>query len=277
MKSSTPQTKNYGATQSNPDTVSSTDNNTPHDDVESTTKTPTASTTSSLLRPKIRRKISQKVPLSSFLWHSHSVLGMTVPDDHIPPPIATGPCPCCVVDPQGLTRRRRLFLFLLVFFVSTTLAVQVSMERHGDFYALCAMVFLVLPLVCHLKENLPTYSRWFMDHRLGPLPRHFPNGKDGMRLEELALCGVYAIGIVELWEHQHEVGIWVLENVLWVWLGTLVGEMGCLVFQYYCGKYCCCCFNCCVPTSYRLVRDVDSDDDDEEEDGEDDNNEGGVV
>jgi len=95
-----------------------------------------------------------------------------------------------------------------------------------------------------------------------------------MRLEELALGGVYVIGIVELWEHQHEVGIHVLENVLWVWVGTLLGEMGCLVFKYYCGKYCCCCFNCCVPTSYRLLREDDSD---EEEDDSDDNKEGGVV
>ena len=126
-----------------------------------------ASATGAFQRPlsSVTKSIQKKVPLATFLWHQHSVLGMTVPDGDVVPPIVAGPC--CEVDPTGLTRRRRMFLFFLVLFVSTTLAVQVSLGHHGSFYALNAMVLIVLPLVCHLKENLPTYSKWFMSRGIG--------------------------------------------------------------------------------------------------------------
>lgn len=215
----------------------------------------------SSINEKITNSIQKKIPLPSFLWHQHSVLGMTVPDDEVVPPIATGPC--CEVDPTGLTRRRRMFLFFLVFFVSTTLAVQVSLGHHGSFYALNAMILIVLPLVCHLKENLPTYSKWFMSRGIGPFGK-WPGGRDGFRIEELALIALYALAILKLWKDQHAIGVHVLDNVLWVWFGSIVAEMACLVFKYYFGKYCCCCFSCCVPTTYSLLHA------DENEGGEDD-------
>lgn len=211
----------------------------------------------------INARIREKVPLGHFLWHQHSVLGMTVPDDEIVPPIATGPCPCCEVDPTGLTRRRRMFLFFLVFFVSTTLAVQVSLDHHGSFYALFAMVLVVLPLACHLKENLPTYSKWFMSRGIGPFGK-WPGGREGFRIEELAMIALYAIAMLRLWRDQHRIGVQMLDQVLWVWGGSLAGEMVCLVFNYYCGKYCCCCFSCCVPTTYSLLDDEDSGDEEDE-------------
>mmetsp|Transcript_26416 Transcript_26416/g.56181 ORF Transcript_26416/g.56181 Transcript_26416/m.56181 type:complete len:272 (+) Transcript_26416:82-897(+) len=263
--SSSPRGPDYGSLpQSNSDDphgaagTGATENATPNNDGENKSRgVPSVRSASS----SISERIKKKVPLSSFLWHQHSVLGMTVPDDHVTPAIAAGPCPCCEVDPEGLTRRRRMFLFFLVFFVSTTLAVQVSLGNHGDFFALSAMVLIVLPLVCHLKENLPTYSRWLMSRGIGPFGS-CPGGRDGIRVEELALLAVYAFAMTKLWKDHQGMGMRVLDNVLWVWVGALVGELACLVFKYYCGKYCCCCFNCCVPTTYILLR--DDDDDDEE-------------
>lgn len=217
--------------------------------------------------PSINRRINatirEKVTLGSFLWHQHSVLGMTVPDGEAVPPIAAGPCPCCEVDPTGLTRRHRMFLFLLVFLVSTTLAVQVSLHHHGSFYVLCATVLAVLPLVCHLKENLPTYSKWFTSRGIGPFGE-WPGGREGFRIEELALIALYAIAMLRLWRDQHRIGVQVLDKVLWVWMGSLGGEMLCLVFKYYFGKYCCCCFSCCVPTTYSLLHDDDNGDEEDD-------------
>jgi len=162
----------------------------------------------------------------------------------------------------GLTRRRRMFLSFLVFFVSTTLAVQVSIGHHGSFYALSAMILIVLPLVCHLKEHLPTYSKWFMSRGIGPFGK-WPGGRDGFRIEELALIALYVFATWKLWKDPSAgTGVQVLDNVLWVWFGSIAVELACLVFQYYFGKYCCCCFSCCVPTTYMLP-------DEDEEGGED--------
>jgi len=251
------------------DAASETENNNHSDTTTSAKQTerslltlPTATSTYSAASSTITKSIKSKVPLPSFLWHQHSVLGLTVPDDDsLRVTIAAGPCPCCEIDPEGLTRRRRLFLFLMVFFVSTALAVQVSLGKHGSFYALNAMILVVLPLVCHLKENLPTYSMWLKSRGIGPFGT-FADGRDGPRFEEVALASLFGLSVLKLWNDHKGMGIAVLDNVLWVWFGSMVAEVCCLVFKYYFGKYCCCCFSCCVPSTYKMMEDSDDEDDD---------------
>ena len=221
-----------------------------------------STTSSSNITNSIKRMRKEKVPLRDYLWHEHSVLGMTIPDDHVPPPIAAGPCPCCEVDPDSLTRRRRLFIFAFVFFASTTLAVQVSLGHHSGFYAFCATIFVILPLTCHLKENLPHYSGFLITRGIGPFgSQFFPFFLGGIRAEELMLFLAFVFATMKLYADAKEDGVVVLEGVLFVWFLSIVAELCFLVFAYNCGKYCCCCFNCCVPRTY----DVESDDDDEEE------------
>lgn len=183
-----------------------------------------------------------KVSLFEFMWHEHSLLGILAPDSHVPPPIK--PCCCCCVFTDSLKRRHRLFIFVFVLALSTALAVQVSLGEHNSVYALAVLIFVVTPLTCHLKSNLPTYSQWLLDRQLGPVV--------GVRLEELALGAGIAYAVLSLWQSMHEDGIVVLEHALQVWGGALLSEFMCLPVKYCFGRACCCCCNCCVPESYLL-------------------------
>ena len=103
----------------------------------------------------------KKVSVLSFMFHEHSLLGLFAPDDHVPPPIT--PCCCLCVFTDALTRRMRLFVFLVVFALTTTMAVEVQLGIHGSFYQFCFTVLCVTPITCHLKSNLPRYSGWLRD------------------------------------------------------------------------------------------------------------------
>jgi hypothetical protein len=190
-------------------------------------------------QPQQRKKVS----LLEFMWHEHSLLGLLAPDNHVPPPIK--PCCCCCVFTDALSRRHRIFIFVFVLALSTALAVQVSLGQHNSLYALAVLIFCVTPCTCHLKSNLPTYSGWLLDRKIGPIA--------GLRLEELALLGGIAYAVVSLWQSMRDdQGLLVLGHALTVWGGTLVSELMCLPAKYCFGRACCCCCDCCVPQSYLL-------------------------
>lgn len=159
----------------------------------------------------------KKVSVLSFMFHEHSLLGLFAPDDHVPPPIT--PCCCLCVFTDALTRRMRLFVFLVVFALTTTMAVEVQLGIHGSFYQFCFTVLCVTPITCHLKSNLPRYSGWLRDRGVGPF--------GPVRAEEVLLVGAILYAVIRLVGSLGEDGAQVLGKVLSAWAGTLTAELTC--------------------------------------------------
>ena len=112
---------------------------------------------------------SGKVSIFSYIFHEHSFLGLFVPDDHVSPPIQ--PCCCLCVFTDELTRRHRLFVFTVVFALMLYTSVQVDLDHDdiwSNIWAMMVQVFVLVPVTCHLKSNLPRYSAWFAAKGIGP-------------------------------------------------------------------------------------------------------------
>ena len=112
------------------------------------------------------RQQSGKVSIFSFIFHEHSFLGLFVPDNHRAPPIQ--PCCCLCVFTDALTRRHRIFIFLVVFALMIGSTVEVELGVHNGLWAMMLQVFLIAPITCHLKSKLPQYSAWFQQKGIGP-------------------------------------------------------------------------------------------------------------
>ena len=202
-----------------------------------------------------------KVSIFSFIFHEHSFLGLFVPDNHVSPPIQ--PCCCCCVFTDDLTRRHRLFTFVVVFTLMMATTVELHVTDH-EAYGLGEMflqIAIITPVTCFLKTHLPPTSAWFQAQGVGPWGKE---GKVTVRAEEILLILVIVYSIVTMVQHTAECAhcadqvddcqcTKAVSAAFETWFTALVVEAATLPLLYYCGKKCCCGLcGCCVPKTYEF-------------------------
>lgn len=164
-------------------------------------------------RPQQRKG---KVSIFSFIFHEHSFLGLFVPDNHVAPPIT--PCCCCCVFTDELTRRHRLFTFIVVFTLMMATTVWLHVGDTVDDLAtpdvdeskeadpvgaeeMFLQIAIITPVTCFLKTHLPPTSAWFQSKGIGPWGAE---GKATIRAEEVLLIIAIIYSAIEMALHVRE-------------------------------------------------------------------------
>ena len=184
-----------------------------------------------------------KASIFSFIFHEHSFLGLFVPDNPVSPPIQ--PCCCLCIFTDALTRRHRLFIFVVVLALMIGSTVEVQTGIHSSLWGIMLQVFFIAPITCHLKSKLPAYSAWFHRKGVGPF-----GPAPHVRAEEILLVLGIVYAIVSMAQHTAECeacddGVHptqecsctaALVHALSAWASALLFEAATLPIIYFCAS-----------------------------------------